>query len=179
MKIFTAVVPPREALDHLAAAVQPLRDERLRWARSSDWHITAAYYGEVEDSVLQELDGRIAAVADEHPGLNGQLAGGGTFGSGVLWMGVRGDLAELRQLAGSLAEAEARRGRGSGRGYRPHLTLARSSGRLDLRPYVAKLAAYTGPVWQADEVVVFRSHPPSRRGDGHEYEVLRRYPLGG
>ena len=103
------------------------------------------------------------------------FAGAGRFGSRVLWVGVRGDLAPLSRLAQSVGAAARRAGAPvDERAHRAHVTLARSrTTSLDLRPVVAALAHYQGPVWQAASFSLVRSY----LGPQPRYEVLRDFRL--
>src|SRR4051812_36097571 len=84
------------------------------------------------------------------PPLPPRFAGGGRFGSGLLFTRVEGDRQPLTRLAASVTAA-ARRSRipVDDRPYRPHLTLARGRGDEDLRPAAARLETFTGLWWTA------------------------------
>jgi 2'-5' RNA ligase len=179
MRLFVAAVPSAEAVQDLAAVVAPLRDDRsLRWSEVAAWHLTLAFYGEVDEAALGELDERVAEVARRHRPADVHLDGAGRFGGDVLWVGLRGDVARLRPLAADLSAAGPSADAEPPKRFRPHLTLARSRSGADLRPYVSRLAGYAGPPWRIDDIVLFRSHP-SAAGDRSRHEPLRRYPLTG
>lgn len=175
MRLFVAAVLPPEVIDHLAATVDPLRDRSLRWSNTDAWHITLAFYGEVAESKLDDVTGRIARGARRYPPVDAQLAGAGRFGSAVLWIGVHGELATLHRIARSMAGIGRRIGAGQERRrFRPHVTIARSKGLVDLRFHVERLASYAGPSWTVGEVALIRSH----LGTGQPtYEVVRRFVL--
>ncbi len=185
MRLFVAVVPPVEAIDHLDRAAAPVRAAcaELRWIPTERWHLTLAFYGEVADRDVARLERRGLRATRDGGVTDLRFSGGGQFGSRVLWVGVQGDRAGLRGLAGRLAT--------DGRPYRPHLTLARArpGGDVaaaepdesltsmqrgdDLRAAVTMLTPYDGPVWRASEVVLFRSH----LGPKPRHEPLTRWPL--
>ncbi|MGH8826165.1 MAG: RNA 2',3'-cyclic phosphodiesterase [Jiangellaceae bacterium] len=141
MRLFAAGVPPANVVRHLDRAVAPLRDDVLRWAALDSWHLTLAFYGEVDPDAVPELTRRLTRAAARSMPMALRLAAAGRFGRGVLWMGVLGDTGPLRRLAASAAAAGRRLGVEveEGHGYRPHITLARSASRIDLRPYVEPL----------------------------------------
>ena len=162
MRLFVAVRPPAEAVEHLVAALP-------RWpSEPSRWHLTLAFLGEVADPapVADEVRAVVAAV----PSFPLALRGSGTFGRGaVVWVGLGGDVPALR----SLAAAAVRACRAAGadvddRPYRPHLTVGRKG-----HPDVAALAAYDGPVWPVTEVELVRSDV----GRTVRHTVLERFPL--
>ncbi|WP_092623862.1 RNA 2',3'-cyclic phosphodiesterase [Jiangella sp. DSM 45060] len=198
MRLFAAIEPSPEAVAQLAAAVDGVRDDVLRWSDPAGWHLTLAFYGEVGVDQVDELTERLARAARRHPATRARIAGAGRFGRTVLWAGIDGDGAALRALAGSAGAAGRRTGVGTDdrQRFRPHVTLARARGDArgrgdvrgrgdargrggaDLRPYVARLASYAGPWWDAGAVTLFRSHPG---GPGHSprYEPLARFALTG
>lgn len=97
MRLFTALLPPDHVLDgagQLADQVARLRSldgtGRLRWAERANWHITLAFYGEVEERQLDGLSRRLARVARRAHPLRLRIAGGGRFGDRSLWAGVTG-----------------------------------------------------------------------------------------
>lgn len=163
MRLFVALRPRGGALEHLAAAVPvpPAGTER--------WHLTLAFLGEVADSAPLYEPLRAAAAAC--PPLSLRLAGSGEFHrAGAVWVGLDGDLAGLRSLAGAVAAGCRAAGvRLEDRPYRPHLTVGR---RPALDP--AALSAYVGPTWTATEVELVRSH----LGRPVRHEVFERFPLG-
>lgn len=193
MRLFAAVVPPASAVEHLEAAASAVRDSRLTWTVTAAWHVTLAFYGAVDDERVAPLRQRLVRAARRHTPFDLRLAGAGRFGTAVLWTGVsedEGRLSEprrlsrpgrLARLAGSASAAGRRMGLGDpeARPYRPHLTLARSSRQADLRPYVAALEGYLGPVWTVDDISLVRSHLGAGEGGRARYETVATMPLTG
>ncbi|HEX3781590.1 MAG TPA: 2'-5' RNA ligase family protein [Pseudonocardiaceae bacterium] len=186
-RLFSALRPPRDALDHLAARLTGLLDAfdathadraaaDLRRSPQEGWHVTLGFYGE------DDLDTRRDWLRPRLSGLRAprlRLAGAGTF-AGVLWAGVRPDgpadaaaLTELAVAAG--AEPEE---------YVPHLSLARwrrrhepaAHGRdpVDVRGLTALLTDYTGPWFLPTEAYLMRSESVP---NGHRYHVEDRLSL--
>jgi 2'-5' RNA ligase len=185
MRLFAALVPPEEVLDELAEAVTPVREARpgLRWLSRELWHVTLAFYGELDEAGLERLlpglerllPGLERAARGPAPRL--ALSGGGAFPGAsrarVLWAGLEGELQGLAVLADASAEAGREAGTAEDRrGYHAHLTLARSRLPGDLRPLVDDLAGFRGAEWRAEEVVLFRSRHGVPR-----YEPLRSWRL--
>lgn len=173
MRLFAAVVPPPEAIDHLSQAVRPLQDDVLRWTDLSDWHLTLAFYGELDEERLPDLQERLARAAGRHNPVSLALSGAGRFGKQALWVGCTGELLALRRLAQSTIAAGRRAGADvdDKRRFKAHVTLARAYKKrpADLRPYVSALAEYEGPTWRSREVQLIRSHLGSGRP---RYETL-------
>lgn len=185
MRLFAAVLPPDDVADEIAAEVDRLRRlpdaGRLRWTGRPGWHFTLAFYGEVADDLVPALSDRLARAARHAAPFTLAVAGGGRFG-GALWAGARGDVAELRLLAGR-AEAAARKAgvpTGEPRRYKAHLTLARGRDGMDVRPYVELLRAFSGRSWEVTDLALVRSRLPrgGTPGEQPRYEVVGRWALG-
>ncbi|NED21392.1 RNA 2',3'-cyclic phosphodiesterase, partial [Streptomyces sp. SID9913] len=93
MRLFAAVLPPEDVTRELAAEVERLRAlpgaDALRWTGRPGWHLTLAFYGEVEDVLVPDLDARLARAASRTEPFELALGGGGRFGRGrALWTGV-------------------------------------------------------------------------------------------
>lgn len=178
VRLFAAVVPPPEAIDHLSDAVAPLRDDALRWTDVSHWHLTLAFYGELDDARLPDLTQRLTRAASRHDPIPLALAGAGRFGKQALWVGCTGEIAALRRLADSAIAAGRRAGADvdDRKRFKAHVTLARAfrNRPADLRPYVSALGDYAGPGWQAQEVLLIQSH---LGGGGPRYETIATAPL--
>ncbi|GAB4046291.1 RNA 2',3'-cyclic phosphodiesterase [Catellatospora paridis] len=180
MRLFVAVFPPPEAVDHLAAVVDSLAVSRAR-ARvtpTERWHLTLAFLGEVPDESAGPAEQAVSAV----DGAVGELwiRGGGKFGHGrsaVLWAGVEGDVEGLTRLGRTVRrELRARRLHPDDKRFTPHLTVARPGDRMthaDLATDLAALRDYTGPAWPVTELVLVRSH----LGPHPTYAPLARHPL--
>lgn len=178
MRLFVALVPPPEALDDLEAAVSRLRDDALRWTGASDWHLTLAFYGELDEARLPDLNERLTRAAARHSPVSLALAGAGRFGKQALWVGCTGELLALRRLAQSTVAAGRRAGADvvDRRRFQAHVTLARAYKKrpTDLRPYVTAMAEYEGPTWESREVQLVRSH---LGGGRPRYETLATFAL--
>jgi 2'-5' RNA ligase len=98
VRAFVALIPSAAALAELADAVAPVRAAHpdLRWTPPTQWHLTLAFLGEIDDGVLPELTERLARAARRHPPATLALAGGGRFGDRVLWTRVQLVAGELR-----------------------------------------------------------------------------------
>jgi 2'-5' RNA ligase len=179
VRLFVALWPPPDAVAELLAAVGEVRPHGpgLRWTAPEQWHLTLAFLGEVPDERRPELDERLARAATRHPPLTLRFAGGGRFGTRVLFTKVEGDREPLVRLAASAAAA-ARRSRipVEDRAYRPHLTLARGRGSDDLRPLAARLDSFAGGAWTASRLDLVES----RLGQGPaRYVSVMSWPLAG
>lgn len=185
MRLFMAIVPPPEALQHLAAALasaQAVQGEALAWTTTEQWHLTLAFLGEVDDLRRERLELRLARAASRSPPLDLRISAAGAFGSPkrarVLWAGVDGEVTGLSHLVDSVRAAARRSGIPiDERRYRPHLTLARCRAPVDVTPALEHLSSYAGPAWTADTIWLVRSHLGAAAHRRARYERLTAWPL--
>ncbi|MEU9186935.1 RNA 2',3'-cyclic phosphodiesterase [Streptomyces sp. NPDC048484] len=181
MRLFAAVLPPPDVTAELRTL--PGSGAGQRWTAPAGWHITLAFYGEVDEKLVPDLSARLERSARRTAPFSLSLRGGGRFGGRALWVGAAGDVRTLRLLA-ERAEAAGRKAgvtREENHGYRPHLTLARSRGPTDFAPYVSALDGFEGRAWTVGELCLMRSRLPVSGvpGEQPQYEVLARWALGG
>lgn len=136
MRLFAAVWPPDDVLDHLDLALGAVRrgaggpaagSGPVRWSARETWHLTCAFYGDVADGSAPELAGSLAAVAAAAFPYRLRLRGAGVFAHRTLWVGVGGDTAAQAALARAAVSAGQIVGaRPDGRARdRAHLTIGR------------------------------------------------------
>jgi 2'-5' RNA ligase len=180
VRLFAAVVVPDDVITDLDAALADHRDDVLAWTLPEQWHITLAFYGQVEDERVPSLKARLTRAAKRYPVLSLALNGAGRFDERTLWIGCTGDVATLRDIARSAVAAGRRVGAASADDafrFRAHVTLARTRRPVDLRPYVAALNAYKSRSWTVDAVSLVRSHLGAGAERRSRYETLSTHPL--
>ncbi|WP_281689455.1 2'-5' RNA ligase family protein [Pseudonocardia thermophila] len=162
MRLFTALVPPAEAVAQVAAALVGPAPDGWRLVDPATWHITLAFHGDVDDPAphLAALD-----AAAGLPGPRLRVDGSGAF-PGVRWARV---VAEPRAALDALVEAVG----GDAQGFVPHITVLRRRGRRRPEPR-AVLPPLSGPWWQADEVLLMASE---LRRDGAVHRIVHRVAL--
>jgi len=178
VRTFIAIELPDEVREYLARRQERLKGAgaNVKWTRPEQIHLTLAFLGNVPADELGALSEAVREAVSGFGPLRLRATGTGQFPPGgrprVLWVGVRtesGDLAGLQQAvaqaAAPLAEKQEHRA------YHAHLTLGRvrqgrrgrrgsRGGGGDLHGLaraVAEMAEEEGPVFDADEVVVFQS----------------------
>jgi 2'-5' RNA ligase len=183
LRLFTAVTPPPEAIEHLDAFLEPRREAgEFRWAGVEGWHLTLAFMGDADPWRLEELEERLTRAAHRRTAFAATIAGGGAFPNvgraKVLWAGVETDRVEIDRLATGVRAAATKAGiEVDGGRFKPHLTLARMGHPRELTNWVRLLDAYRGPTWTVDRVALIESHlgeGPRRRP---RYEVLGEFEL--
>lgn len=134
MRLFAAVWPPDDVLDHLDLALAVVRrgpasqDDGVRWSARETWHLTTAFYGTVPDAATDALGSDLAGVAAGTEPFELQLRGAGVFAHRTLWVGTGGDVADLLAVAaGARVVGEEHGARPDPRvRHRPHLTVGRA-----------------------------------------------------
>jgi hypothetical protein len=86
VRLFAAILIPPDVVAHLDAAVASHRDDVLRWTASESWHLTLAFYGQVEDTRVPDLKSRLTRTAKRHPTLSLALTGSVQSASPLDWM---------------------------------------------------------------------------------------------
>lgn len=205
MRLFTAVVPPANVLDHLDLALRGVGANLTvsdanrggpRWSPREMQHVTLAFYADVPEGSLPDLEEELAAVARDHAPFEVRLRGAGTFSSRVLWMGIDGETAALRRLAAACLDASPREVPDDVKPHRAHLTVARARAgqvkpprarwrkavegpRSELEPVAQALAVYAGPAWTVDSFALVESRPGAGPGGGSLYTVVETWDLHG
>lgn len=182
MRMFVAVLPPQEVIEHLAESVEPRReaDSPLRWSALDQWHITLAFLPSVSDLRVDDLIDLLTETAGKRAAFTLNVHGAGSFPNPaqakVLWAGVGGDTGLLERLAASTRSAAVRAGNEvDGSKFRPHVTLARTNRPLDVTRWLRVLDLYAGPSWQVGDIGLVQSH---LGGGRPRYQVHQSFPLG-
>jgi len=169
VRLFVAVAPPPDVLADVDAALGAVRglQPELRWIPRERWHLTLAFYGEVPDASLAGVADMVGERLSRGP--DGPLelffAGAGQFARRAMWVGVDGEVDQLRRLAKAVNTDR--------RPYRAHLTVARLRGGHDASPVVAAMTSYAGPRWRVGAVHLVRSF----LGPQPRYETVRSWPV--
>jgi 2'-5' RNA ligase len=167
MRMFAALVPPREALDHLHQFLDIRREAAdFRWVQADQVHVTLAFLEHVPEHKLDDLVERLGRAARRRTAFETAIVGGGAFPNAgrakVLWTGLDLDEpghTELERLATGCRAAANRAGiEVDGARFRPHLTLARTRFPHDVSNWVRLLDSYEGPRWRAEELTLVESH---------------------
>jgi len=158
MRLFTAIRPPDHVLDHLAGALDLIalpRQARNPWTPGANWHITLAFYGEVPDGLVPEIERRLDDAVHQTPRFRLSLAGAGVFNRDTCWIGVADPSNALPRLASTLRGdlTDARQHATN----RFHLTLSRAGRQAELGDAMRALAVYRGPEWPVDRIMLYRS----------------------
>lgn len=179
MILFAAIAIPRGLSRDLERIQKGVSG--ARWRDPDSFHITLAYFGEVDDNRAEELDRRLADRA--FPSFDLTLKGFGHFGKAQphqLWAGVE----DPTHLAGLNAHCRsAARGAGIAmerRVFRPHLTLAYLAETVDIERLIKfeqRQAKLISKPFLVDEFQLWSSH--RRKTGPNVYRMEATYPLLG
>jgi 2'-5' RNA ligase len=176
IRLFAALAVPFEIGEGLARRQAGV--EAARWRPPEALHVTLRFFGELQETVAEDLDSELARVTSAP--FDVVLAGAGAFGEGerleAIWAGVE-ENGPLRTLAGRCEAAARRAGlKPDTRAYHPHVTLAYLS-----RPDPAQVAAWIqannllrSPPFRAANFGLYSSR---QTHDGSRYTLERVYPL--
>lgn len=170
MRLFLALVPPKECLPKIAEAAKPLEGAiGARVIAAENWHLTLKFLGEVDENRAKRIEKALAEV--KFGQFHVSLSGAGAFPSErvprAIWVGGKSEGA--KRLASDIEDALAFLGLPH-EPFSVHLTVARSRGVADIEKFVHK----TGDVceFEARSFFLMKSMlTPS----GAAYEVLREY----
>ena len=185
-RMFVAVAPPEEAVEHLDEFLDVRRDSgELRWTVSEQFHLTVAFLADVPDRKLDDLVERLERAAKRRTAFETQLVGGGAFPNvvraRVIWAGLDLDdhgSTELSRLATGCRAAASRAGvEVDGARFKPHLTVARVRQPHDVSRWVRLLEAYAGPRWTVEEVSLVQSFLGQGPRGRPRYEIVGTFPL--
>lgn len=185
-RMFVALLPPPEAIEHLDEFLAPRRGAAaFRWAAPEQFHITLAFLESVADRDLDDLVERLVEAGGRRTSFSTRVAGGGAFPdparARVLYAGL--DLAdearlELDRLAMGARTAAGRAGIVvDGQRFRPHVTLARLGRPAEVSSWVRLLDGYTGPTWTADRVALVASYLGEGPRGRPRYETVTELAL--
>jgi 2'-5' RNA ligase len=167
MRLFVALVPSEDAIEHLDAFLDVRRGAAAyRWTASDQFHVTLAFLAEVEERRLDDLGERLERAAAKRTAFETGIAGGGAFPNArkarVLWAGLDLDehgRTEIDRLATGARAAANRAGIPvDGQRFTPHVTIARLGQPAEVSNWVRLLDGYAGPRWRADRITLVASY---------------------
>ena len=133
IRVFVAVELSEEARAALASVIDALKaaDVRaIRTVRPDGIHLTLQFLGDIDASLIPNMIDALSDAVRGHEPFSVGLSDMGVFPNRsrarVLWAGVNGDMADLKSLQQKVERSLGGLGfKADGRGFNPHLTLAR------------------------------------------------------
>lgn len=187
VRMFVAVVPTTEAVEHLDEFLDPRREHgAFRWTPADQLHVTLAFMEEVPDRSYDALVEGLHRGAARRTPFEARIAGGGAFPdpahAKVLYGGLDLTVADRTELDRLATGARAPAGRAGiavdGQRFRPHVTVARLGRPQETTRWVRLLDGYQGPAWTVDHVVLVESHLGEGPRNRPRHVVVEEVPLG-
>lgn len=177
IRLFAAIAIPQDIGEALTRRQSGLPG--ARWRPIEAFHITLRFFGEVAETVAEDLDSELAVISGEAMTLT--LQGVGSFGEGedlhAVWAGVS-ETEPLKRLA-ARCETAARRARlaPDRRVWKPHVTLAYLRGAQPARvaAWIQGHNLLKSPPFRVTRFGLYSSWLGDR---GASYRLERAYPLG-
>jgi 2'-5' RNA ligase len=187
MRMFVALRPPDEAVEHLDEFLAVRRQAAaFRWTPAEQVHVTLAFLAEVPDRRLDDLVERLTRAARRRTPVTTRIAGGGAFphagAARVLWAGLRLDGSGRTELGRMATGARAAAGKAGialdGQRFRPHLTVARLGRPAEVSSWVRLLDAYEGPEWTTTTYSLVASHLGEGPRNRPRHEIVEELDVG-
>lgn len=183
MRIFVAAELPEWVKEEIRTLQESLEKDRasIAWTASDNLHLTLKFLGEINDGAVQEVAEIVRNAVTQRRALRLGLAGAGVFPNPrnprILWVGLKGQIKELVNLAGVIDADLARAGYpAESRTYNPHLTIGRFKSPVGAPDVIDLAKRYCPPsdLFEIREVIVMRS---ILQPGGSRYIPLHRIPL--
>lgn len=180
-RLFLAVAPSYDAQHALAAELDAhFSDQQLLGVLvpPSNWHITIRFLGDVGSAQRDRLSFALSDVSLGEP-FDVTLEGLGAFpnarAASVLWAGVGRGQDRLTALASTVEDRLNLAGFDANeRSYVPHLSLARTRPKADVRPWL-EVEPRLRVKWNVPHLTLFEAKFES---GGTRYESLEIFDLG-
>jgi 2'-5' RNA ligase len=191
VRAFAALELPPDLRDRLDEVITQLRAVApgggVRWAQADGMHVTLKFYGDVASARLVDLQAALKRAAESAGPMALELHGLGVFPNPVhprvIWVGVAGEVEQLRLLYQKVEQVSAALGfKPEMRGFTPHLTLGRVKAHLRPRERealanaLARQHAQPFGAFTAQTLSLMRSH---LKPTGAEHTRLFAASLGG
>ncbi|WP_040950309.1 RNA 2',3'-cyclic phosphodiesterase [Gorillibacterium massiliense] len=185
-RLFIALPLPSDLQEELAVRCKRLSRSISfkKWVHKEDLHITLQFLGAVPINRIAHIEQSMRELSLASASFDLSIQGLGSFGLAasprILWAGLSGDIAALKQLQQSVVRAMTPHGfPGEDRPYRPHITLAKhfrgNDGGPDALHQGMSSEDWDSPLgWSANEIVLFETH----MSRSPMYERLFTFPLG-
>jgi RNA 2',3'-cyclic 3'-phosphodiesterase len=180
MRLFVAIPLASSAQAELVALTNRLRPSAsLRWSAPESWHVTLQFLGSVSEDQYRCLIPNLAAVQSAPFPM--RLAGLGVFDRAGIFHADVDPSTPLMTLQRLVTTSTAACGfEAEARPYHPHITLARSKGRDQIRQLRALNTRFPEkPRFTPFVVTEFLLYESHLSASGSTYEVRSRFPLAG
>lgn len=158
----------------------------VRWVTENNYNLTLRYLGEIPQTQLDDIRGRLAPIASQSAPFPFQIVGRGLFPDSrrpsVLWIGAESS-EPLQILARTVMEAADGAGIASDhKGFKPHLTIARvqrdheTADLSKIAPIFLNLPLPGFTPFMVDHYTLYKSELLPA---GPRYSIIESFPLTG
>ncbi|MCD6280915.1 MAG: RNA 2',3'-cyclic phosphodiesterase [Deltaproteobacteria bacterium] len=177
IRTFIAIPLPGQIKDEIGRVIGQLRRQNrgVRWVNPENMHLTLKFLGNIDESLVDDISARLDDTASRYGLLNLFLDKLGCFPGKerprVIWVGLKGDIDTLGEVAREIDEMTADFGvKRETRPFRAHITL----GRLKFPTVLDMEVQLDNLGFQSTELLFFRSE---LLRSGARYTVLHRSKL--
>lgn len=180
LRLFAALAIP----DHVADRLLPLMKGigGAKWRPRENLHLTLRFFGELNETVAEDLDSELEAATSHYKPFDVALKGAGSFGGAdphALWIGAA-ENPSLTQLAAACEKAARRvKLKPEPHKFTPHVTVAYLSGTpLDrVQRFEQEMALFEAPAFRVESFGLYSS--VTRKSAPSLYRLEAEYPLLG
>jgi 2'-5' RNA ligase len=156
-------------------------NEKIKWVRSYQYHITIQFLGNVENSHITDIIESLDKVTANFKGFSLELTEFGVFKNlrnpRVLWIGFK-PCEQLVKLKNAVENEMTRFGfEKSDKSFSPHLTIARIKTLKQSEKLKELFDRYSGIILQVVEVGEIILYESILKSEGPEYNVIKRHFL--
>jgi RNA 2',3'-cyclic 3'-phosphodiesterase len=179
MRTFIAVDTPENIKRKMTEVQSELKlsDADVKWETSNKFHITIKFLGEVKETMIDDIIGKIQEVSSKFPPFALQYEKVGCFPNmknpRVFWIGCRDISQNLSKIKTKLDEQLKQFGfEAEDRAFHPHITLGRvksQSGIKNLIPIIENLT-FKSEVIECQQILIMKS---VLKPSGSEYSILQ------
>lgn len=156
-------------------------NEKIKWVRPQQYHITIQFLGNVENSEIQRINKSLDKITCNFTGFSLELTEFGVFKSlknpRVLWIGFKPS-EELVKLKDAVEDEMTRFGFDrSDKYFSPHLTIARIKMLRQAEKLKELINRFNGKILQVVDVHEIILYESILGQEGPEYKVIKRHSL--
>ena len=185
MRLFVAVRIPEPLLQRVIAVQEEFRQTGadVRWVSPASVHLTLAFLGEIDETRADSFKALLESEASKCSPLDIEYAGAGSFPPRglpkVVWIGCRGDVTKLTDLASACRKAAEQVGVPPDRhSFVAHLTIGRVNSGRNAKRLVSAVKQQDEVEVGRDRVMEIRLMESTLMPEGPRYEVRETIALG-
>jgi len=182
-RTFIAIDIPLESdiVEQINKLKSEFKDEKIKWVRPYQYHITIQFLGNVGNSVILNINESLDKITSNFPGFSLELTEFGVFKNlknpRVLWIGFR-PCEQLVKLKDAIEDKMTMFGfEKSDKYFSPHLTIARIKTLRQSEKLKELIDRYSGKILQIIEVVEIILYESMLKPEGPEYTIIKKHSL--